>query len=64
MINGSPTISSSSPFEFENGEKKKKKVDKWLIEAFPRNFPSLFNNPPYVKKNSPPKKKILISTMH
>jgi len=28
MINGSPTISSSSPFEFENGEKKKKKVDK------------------------------------
>jgi hypothetical protein len=25
MINGNPTISSFLPFEFENGEKKKKK---------------------------------------
>jgi hypothetical protein len=38
-------------------KKKKKKVDKWLIEAFPRNFPSLFNSPPYVRKNAPPQKK-------
>jgi hypothetical protein len=58
MINGSPTILSSSPFEFENGKEKKKKVDKWLLKAFPPNFPSLFNSPPYIRKNTtPPLKK-------
>jgi hypothetical protein len=32
---------------------EKKKVDKWLIKAFPPNFPSFFNSPPYIRKNAP-----------